>query len=213
MLAPTSDFSEERPGAEPESGAPSGTRVALRPMPTAVWLATMLYAAFYEIHAELATTLESQLSAAAITGAAVAALVTRTAGHALEAAFYYSVWRLLGLRVRFVWMFCWVISLSLFDALASATARIGAGGDMPWLAPIVGLRALPDLMHAWGGAGLALGGVGLLALARVFGTAYVQRREGAPWRGALALTAAAWIAGRLATWWGADLIRGWSVTR
>ncbi len=212
MPVPVGGFVDERPGPTSRPEAGRSARPALRPIPIAIWLSTMLYAVFYEIRAELAASLDGRLSDSAVSAAAFAALATRTAGHGLEAAFYSAIWRARGLRVGFVWMLCMVISLSLLDALAGATARIGAGGDMPWLAPLIGLRAVPDLIRGWGGAGVAFGGVGLLSLARVLGTAYVQRQEGAPWRGALALTMAAWLAGRLAMWWGADLMRGWSVT-
>jgi hypothetical protein len=196
-----------------ESGAgATRTRPALRPWPTAAWLVTLLIAGFFEIRSELARASGDALSGAAIDGAAFAAVVARTTGHAIEAAFYAGYWRVRDLRVGFAWMFVAVVSLSVLETLANATALLGADGSLPWLAPLVGVRAIDGVLEGAPGLRLAFASFGLLSLLRLAGTAWAQHRDGAPWPGALRVTAAAWLAGRLATWWTADLLRGFSVT-
>jgi hypothetical protein len=198
-----------------ESGAPvptARTRPALRPAPTAAWLLTLLIAAFYETRSELSRASGDVLAGAAIDGAVFAAVAARTAGHALEAAFYSGFWRVRDLKIGFAWMFVAVVSLSVLETLANATALLGADGSLPWLAPLVGVRAIEGALQGAPGLRLAFGSFGLLSVARLVGTAWAQSRDGAPWTGALRVTAAAWLAGRLATWWTADLLRGFSAT-
>lgn len=191
------------------SAEPLRPQRALHPLPVTVALLALLFAAFHEVRAELAQAAGESLATAALTGTALLAIGSRTIGHALEAAFYSGWWRLQERPVRWTWMFCALVALSTFDTLAGATFRI-AHTSQPWLFPVVGVRAIDGIFANAAGLRLAFGSIGLLSLLRVAGTALAQWQDGAPRRGAFQLTFAAWAAGRLVTWWTADLLRGLS---
>ena len=141
------------------------------------------------------------------------AVATRLVGFAVEAGFYAIVWRSLGRRLRFWWLYTWVASLSLLDLIAESLRGIGARSAeaATWLAPFVGLGAI-DGAFAWKPElGLAFGSLGLLAATRIVGTAFVQARElGVSARKAVALTVGTWAVTRLCMWWTTDLLRGMS---
>jgi hypothetical protein len=177
----------------------------------AAWTLFLYLIWFDVLRDDLGASLGPELPARALTAAAFAALASRVAWQVIETGFYVTFWKLRAVRLSFGGMFTAVLSLSMLDALASALSRAaGSEGSHPWLAPLVGVRALAPAPGGGSGLGLAFGSLGLLALARVIGTAWAQRREGAPWPGALAVTLGAWSAGRLALWWSTDLLRGMS---
>ena len=138
-------------------------------------------------------------------GATVLALVARLGGQLVETAFYVIAWRSMARRLRFAPVFVAILTLSLCDAVAATLLRlVEPESARGWLVWLVGFRAMPGAFAEESGFRIAFGSLGLLALGRVLGTAHAQRREGAPWRGALALTLAATLASRLATWWITD---------
>ena len=157
---------------------------------------------------------EAVLGGDASTGAlgatAAIALASRIGAQLLEAGFYTAVWRSLGRRVRFGQLFVGIAVLSGLDAVANVLVREAQGDPSPLVIAAAGIRALSGVLPAEPGIRVAFGGLGLLALLRIAGTALVQNRDGVPMRAALALTAGAWLAGRLVTWWTADLARGMS---
>jgi hypothetical protein len=191
------------PGAEP-------TRRWPRPVGLALWLGFVVLIWHDVLSRDTAATFGDDVPAGAIRAIVLATLAGRLVAQAVEAGFYAATWRMFAKPIRFGEIYVAVVSLSLLDALASTLIRAPFAAGAPWLALLAGPRALADPGAGTEGLGLALGSFGLLALARVAGTAWAQRRGGAPWRGALGLTFAVWLAGRLATWWTADLLRGMS---
>ncbi|MEO5616209.1 MAG: hypothetical protein ABIS67_00410 [Candidatus Eisenbacteria bacterium] len=175
----------------------------------AAWACALYYLWFDVTRSQLSDAFGSEASSRGVAGAALATVATRVVSQLLEAGFYVLLWRLLARPIRFGPMFVAVLSLSSLDLFSSVVLRL-VGTDPPqvWLALLTGFQAMPSLGHAESGLRLAFGGLGLFAIARIAGTAYAQRREGIPWRAALALTFAVSLAGRVAIWWTADLVRG-----
>ena len=182
-----------------------------RVLGAAAWFTALCLLWFDVTRSDLAVAFGSAASPRALIATAWGAVAGRIGFQLIEAGFYTLLWRLLDRPIRFGPMFVAIMSLATLDALASVLIRV-AGTDSPsmWLAALVGFRALPEAFTREAGLRIAFGGVGILAVLRLIGTAYAQRREGPPWRGALALTFATWLAGRLATWWTTDLMRGMS---
>lgn len=175
----------------------------------AAWAGGLYYLWFDVAHSQLSDAFGSEVSSRGVVGAALAAVATRMLSQLLEAGFYALIWRFLARPIRFGPMFVAVLSLSSLDLFSNVLLRL-AGTDPPrvWLALLAGFQAMPAADHAESGVRIAFGGLGLLALARIAGTAYAQCREGVPWRAALSLTLSVSLAGRLATWWTTDLVRG-----
>lgn len=204
MTAGSRGWADERA----HEGAPR--RTTSQVVSAALWLALVWLYWFSVSRDDLAALLGSDASARSLTAAALLGLAGRIGMQLVEAGFYVALWRALAKPIAFGPLFVAVVSLSLCDACANVLAR-WADGDAPaWLVPLVGVRVLPDVLAGQPGLRVALGGVGLLAIARVAGTALAQWRLGTSLRGALALTGSVWLAGRLASWWIADLLRGMS---
>jgi hypothetical protein len=187
----------------------SGARRALLPG-AAVWL-LLVWLYWFEISREsLGAALGEAVTPRAVTLAALAGVFGRIGTQLVETGFYVAAWRTLARPLRFGPLFVAVASLSLLDIAALSLAQWAGDAPPAWLVPLTGFHVLPDVLASQPGLRLGFGGFGLLALARVLGTARAQKPAGAPFRWRLALTAAAWLAGRLATWWSADLMRGMS---
>jgi len=171
-----------------------------------------IYLAWFGVHhSQVSEALGTEVRSRTLVLAAVGGLVARIVGQLIEAAFYGQVWRAWGVRIRFVPMLTAVACCSLVDALSqSLVSYVGTDPPRAWLAVLVGLQALPDVLASEPGLKVGIGSLGLLTATRVVATAYAQRDLGAPLRPALALTFGALIAGRLASWWSVDLLRGLS---
>jgi len=175
---------------------------------TVVGLA-LVWAWWFEVGREtLGATLGDAATPRAVLVAALAGLIGRVVAQIVEAGFYVAAWRALGRPLAFLPMFVAIVSLSLFDV--TTLSLVHWAGDAPpaWLAPLVGIQALPGVLGGEPGLRIAFGGFGLTCLARLAGTAHAQKSTGAAWRWRAALTLGAWLAGRLATWWTTDLVRG-----
>ena len=138
---------------------------------------------------------------------------SRLGGHVLETAAYFSWWRGRGVPVHFQRMLSDLVALSLIDLATLSLFPPGSGDRAAapaWAVWIAGPRVRPALAAALGPGLLAsFGSLGLATLARLIGTAHVQRAHArVSWRSALALTAAVWLCSRLALWWILDLARG-----
>jgi hypothetical protein len=136
------------------------------------------------------------------------------AASAIEASVYVLWWRTRGARLAWPPFFVGLVALSLVDRCAASLAALAqrAPALAPWLAPLVGPQlvrgSLPGLEP---GLWAAFGGLGLLALARLGATAWLQAAgTGRRLRAALAVTALVWLATRVAVWWSVDLLRGMS---
>ena len=149
--------------------------------------------------------------------AAAIMVLARLAVSAVEALAYTLWWRTRGARLPYARFLMALVALSLVDRFTEGLAVLA--GRAPalagWLAPLAGLQLLRD---RWPGAepGLwvAFGSLGLLTLARLTITAWLQSAAiGRRLRGALLVTALAWLATRIALWWTADLVRGMSPLR
>ncbi len=143
--------------------------------------------------------------------AATLFVLVRLAASAIEALFYSLWWRARGARLPYGWFLVALVALSIVDRFGAGLAVLAGRSPAlaPWLAPIAGLQLLGDRLAPT--LRVALGGVGLLALSRVVITAWFQSAyTGRRLRGALTVTALAWIATRLAAWWVVDLARGMS---
>jgi hypothetical protein len=180
-------------------------------MRLAIWFALVGLLWFDVTHDQLAAAMGDDLSSAALTGAALLGLAGRFGAQVVEAGFYVLAWRLGARRLRMIPMLTAIATLSLCDAFAAGLLNV-VGTDPPraWLALLVGFRAFPEWLPEEPGLRMAFGSVGLLAVARMLGTAHAQQQQGIRFGGALALTLFAVLAGRLATWWSADLVRGMS---
>jgi hypothetical protein len=144
-------------------------------------------------------------------------LAARLVASALEAAFYALWWRTRGARLPYARFLVALVALSLVDRLSLGLAALA--GRTPalaaWLAPVAGLHLVKE---RWPGLepGLlaAFGSLGLLTLARLVMTAWLQSAGlGCRLRGPLLVTALAWSATRVALWWATDLFRGMSPLR
>lgn len=177
----------------------------------AIWLAVVNAIWFGVTHDQLAAALGDQAGDRALAGATLAGLAGRFVAQWIEAGFYVLAGRLLGARPRLLPLFGWILTLSLCDALAASLFQV-VGGDppQPWLALLVGFRAFPEALAGEPGMRLAFGGLGLLALARVLGTAHALRQQGVAPPAAVGVTLAATGVGRIVTWWSTDLVRGMS---
>ncbi len=152
--------------------------------------------------------------------AAVAAtlmLLARLGASAVEAAAYVLFWRARGERLPYVRFLLGLIALSLVDYLALCLTSLARhqAALAPWLAPVAGA----SLVRArWPGIepGLwsAFGSLGLLTLARVAATGWLQAHGlGRRLRGPLLVAVVAWLASRVVVWWTLDLARGMSPAR
>jgi hypothetical protein len=144
-------------------------------------------------------------------------VLARLAASAVEALAYSLWWRSRGARLPYLRFLVALVALSLTDRFAlSLVALAGRVPALaPWLAPVAGLQLLRDRLGGvepvlW----LAFGGFGLLTLARIVITAWLQSAgTGRRLRGPLLVTSLAWLATRVALWWTMDLFRGMSPLR
>lgn len=133
---------------------------------------------------------------------------------AIEASAYVLWWRTRGARLAWTPFFVALVALSLVDRCAASLAALAqrAPALAPWLAPLAGPQlvrgSLPGVEPGlWAG----FGGLGLLTLARLGATAWLQAAgTGRRLRAALAVTALVWLVTRVAVWWSVDLVRGMS---
>jgi len=149
--------------------------------------------------------------------AATLMLLARLAASALEALAYTVWWRSRGARLPYLRFLVALVALSLVDRLALGLVALAgrAPALAPWLAPVAGLQLLEGRLPGvepvlWA----AFGSLGLLTLARITLTAWLQSAgTGRRLRGPLLLTSLAWLATRVAVWWTMDLARGMSPLR
>jgi hypothetical protein len=144
-------------------------------------------------------------------------VVSRVLASAVEALAYTLWWRARGARLPYVSFLVALVALSIVDRCALSLAMVATRSPAlgPWLAPVAGLHLLGSGWLA-GEPGLraALGSFGLLTLARITLTAWLQaaalqRRLGS----VLLVTAGAWLVTRVVLWWMTDLLRGMSPIR
>lgn len=178
-----------------------------------VWLALVWLDWFALGRETLGTTLGGDVPPRAVVFAAIGGVLGRIAAEILEAGFYVAFWRALGRRLPLGTFFLAIVSLSVLDLLSVQLARWAEDSPSAWVAVLCGFHTLPGVLAGEGGLRVAFGGVGLFALARVAGTAWAQKPVGARPAAIGALTLAVWLAGRLATWWTTDLVRGMSPLR
>ncbi len=139
----------------------------------------------------------------------------RLTGSACETLFYFLWWRSSGQRFSFVSALPWFATLTLADAWAGTLRSIANDVAEPWVSVLavfagVGVHFEPSEALVPGLAA-AFGDVGLLALARILGTAAIQAREtGRRLRRPLVLTVIVWLIVKLIAWWSFDLMRGMS---
>ena len=190
-----------------------GLPPALEPWarPVAVAFVSLLWWDAY--HRQLAAGMPAGAPRGAVALGTGMATVGHLAGNALEAAFYRLWWRSRGARFGYGSFFVWLVALSLFDIGAIAlrdVAREHAPAAAGWLAALAGPGAARDSFPGISpGLRAALGSIGLLALARVAATAWLQARAvGRGLAGPLGLTLSTWGLARLVVWWGTDLLRG-----
>jgi hypothetical protein len=149
--------------------------------------------------------------------AATIMVLARLAASAVEALAYTLWWRTRGARLPYARFFVALVALSLVDRFAQSLVALAgrAPALAPWLAPVAGLQLLKDRLPAvepvlW----VAFGSLGLLTLARIAITAWLQSvGTGCRLRGPLLVTTLAWLATRVALWWAMDLFRGMSPLR
>jgi hypothetical protein len=137
--------------------------------------------------------------------AGLAAQLGFTAFEALAAA---ALWRLAGYPVGWSALAPRILAASAAETLAVSIAAGRARLALSWAALLAGPRALrgPSGEH---GLAAAFAAVGLLALARVLLSAWLQARAArAGLETALALVLAMWLVSRLAVWWMIDLLQG-----
>ena len=152
-----------------------------------------------------------------LTVAATIMVLARLAASAVEALAYTLWWRTRGARLPYARFLVALVALSLVDRFAQGMATLAgrAPALAPWLAPVAGLQLLKDRLPGvepvlW----VAFGSLGLLTLARIAITAWLQSAgTGRRLRGPLLVTTLAWLATRVALWWAMDLFRGMSPLR
>jgi len=149
--------------------------------------------------------------------AATFMVLGRLCASAVEALAYVAFWRTRGARLPYGRFLVGLVALSLTDHLALGLTGLARHDATlaPWLAPLAGAHLVRE---RWPGIepGLwsAFGGLGLLTLARLVMTGWLQASGlGRRLRGPLFLTTAVWIVSRVVVWWGADLVRGMSPVR
>jgi hypothetical protein len=146
--------------------------------------------------------------------AAALMVAAHLAASAIEASAYALWWRGRGARLPWAPFFTGLVALSLVDRAAASLAALAQRMPAlaPWLAPLVGPQLLRDrLPGVEPGLWAAFGGLGLLTLARIGATAWLQAAgTGRRLCAALAVTTLAWLATRIAVWWAVDLVRGMS---
>ncbi len=144
-------------------------------------------------------------------------VLARLASSAVEALVYVLWWRTRGARLPYGRFLVALIALSLVDRCSQGLVALAAGAPAlaPWLAPLAGPQLVADRLPGLTPAlRAAFGGLGLLTLARIAVTAWLQSvGTGRRLRGPLAVTALAWLATRVALWWSVDLLRGMSPLR
>jgi hypothetical protein len=149
--------------------------------------------------------------------AATLMVLARLTASAVEALAYTLWWRAHGARLPYARFFVGLVALSLVDRFAQSLVALAgrAPALTPWLAPIAGLQLLKDRLPGvepvlW----VAFGSLGLLTLARIAVTAWLQSAgTGRRLRGPLLVTTLAWLATRVGLWWAMDLLRGMSPLR
>ena len=149
--------------------------------------------------------------------AATLMVLARLAASAVEALAYTLWWRTRGARLPYARFLVALVALSLVDRFAQSVATLAgrAPALAPWLAPLAGLQLLKDRWPgAEAGLWVAFGSLGLLTLARIAITAWLQSAgTGRRLRGPLLVTTVAWLATRVGLWWTMDLFRGMSPLR
>jgi hypothetical protein len=149
--------------------------------------------------------------------AATLMLLARLAASAVEALAYVLWWRTRGARMPYLRFLVALVALSLVDRFAAGLAALAGRTPalVPLLAPVAGIQLLRErLPGGEPGLWVAFGSLGLLTLARIAITAWLQAAgAGRRLRGALLVTGAAWCASRVALWWTLDLARGVSPLR
>jgi hypothetical protein len=168
-------------------------------VPLEAWRECLLRGQLAEPDAGLALTPAVRV---AIGLAALAALL------AAEALVYGMLWSLRGARLPLARAWLALLQVSMLEPLAlELVARAGGHPDAVTVA-LVGARALAPAAGA-GAFATAFGSAGLLALARVALAALAQARlAGRPWREAVALVTAGWLASHVAIVWLLDLVWG-----
>ncbi len=183
-----------------------------RPLVWPAWLWPLLaWVPLEQWHARFARELPA-LGGAALAGApaspaALAGIATGVvvAFALAEAGFYGMLWAARGRRLPFWATTVAVLQAGLFELAALQLLDAHPAPAPAWVAWLAGVRAL-GVRSAFA---VALGGAGLLALAR--GALFAGLQAGLvrrPWREAFALVIAGWVASHVAAWWLAELFRG-----
>jgi hypothetical protein len=138
----------------------------------------------------------------------VAGLAAQLAFTAFEAMAAGALWRMLGVRVRWV-----ALAPRLLVASAAETLAVSIAAGRAAVPRTVGLLlAGPRAAESSGpqnGAAFAFAALGLLALVRMLGSAWLQSQlPGANFRRALIVVAVLWLVSRLVGWWAFDLLQG-----
>lgn len=152
-----------------------------------------------------------------LVAAATIMVLARLAASAVEALAYTLWWRARGTRLPYARFLVALVALSLVDRFAQSLVALATRTPSlaPWLAPVAGFQLLKDRLPGvspvlW----VAFGGLGLLTLARIVITAWLQSvGTGRRLRGPLLVTTLAWFATRIALGWTVDLLRGMSPLR
>jgi hypothetical protein len=141
-------------------------------------------------------------------------VAARLAASALEALTYRLWWWTRGARLPYPGFLLGLVALSLVDRFALSLTALAerTPAFAPWLAWLTGPRVLEGGWHAVEpGLASVFGSLGLLTLARVTMTAWLQATAlGLRLAGPLVLTGTVWLATRVALWWALDLSRGMS---
>ena len=190
-----------------------GVRRAFHRVFSPLWIAFVAYQWWAEVQRRIEESLPAQVPLDHAHLAAAMGAAGHIAGNAVEALFYMAAWRARGFKLGFARLFEWMVTLSVLDLLSSGLvgfAKAHPGWVAGALEVFVGFGVVNDDPSGPGsGFQAAFGSFGLLCVARIVGTAAVQRQGtkgglAAP----LALTFAVWLVGRLASWWMVDLARG-----
>lgn len=201
-------------------GVPSAGAARDQRMPRAfhaawfpLWIAFVGGQWWIEIERQLLATIPADVPQLPVQAAATLGAIGHLAGSAVEALFYVQWWRACGIRLGFVRLFEWLVSISVLDLLASGLTRFADShpGVLAYaLEVFIGLGARHGDAPG-SGFRAAFGSFGLLCVARLIATAAIQRRgTGRGLAAPLALTLAVWLLGRLVNWWLVDLARGMS---
>jgi hypothetical protein len=180
-----------------------------------LWIAFVTLEWWAELRRPLLGAMQGLAPPVPLDAIAAAAALGHLCGNAVEALFYMGWWRARGAPLSFSRLFEWLVSISVLDLLGAGLGRIAASHP-GWAAHVLAVFAGPGALRADdlampSGLSAAFGSLGLLTVVRLVATAALQRQGvGGRLLEPLALTLAAWLPVRIASWWLVDLARGLS---